>query len=115
MLSEFGEVGLTTFELCTLFVSEVIGEEAALGFDHEVEAFGAVFVHQHSPIGIVMAKRSGDAKPTGELGVNLDGFVFFQLLGKGAFGVGLIDNLFVGRLVRVDHRLEVAGQLFGLE
>ena len=75
MDSQFFKMYITAFNLCAFFVAEVVGEETALGLDHKVEAFGAVFLHEHGPVGVVGAEGSGDFEPTWELSINLDGFV----------------------------------------
>lgn len=86
-----------------------------MGFDDEIEAFGAVPFNQDGPVGIVGAERGGNFDPTWELGEHLDGFVFIQAFGEGALGVRLIDDLLVDSELHIDHGLEVAGQLFGSE
>ncbi len=75
MRGEFGEMGLAAFDLGAFFVAEVVVEETAFGFDHEVKALGAVFIDEHSPVGVVGAERRGDFEPARELGIDFDGFV----------------------------------------
>jgi len=74
---QFGEVGLAAFNLGAFFVTQIVGEEAAFGLEHKVEALGAVFVHeQGQPVAdaeIVLIKghpllHVGDIARDGELG-----------------------------------------------
>ena len=110
------EVSLAALDLGAFLVAQVVGEEAALGLDHEVEPLRAVLLDQHGPVRVVGAERRRDLEPAGELGVDLDRLVLLQLLGKGAFDAGrIVDHLLVDRLRRGQHVLEVAGQLLLLE
>ena len=76
------EMRLAAFDFSALAVAEIVGEQAALGFDDEVEALRAVFFHEHGPVWIVGAQGRRDFEPGGQFGVNLDRLVFLQLLGK---------------------------------
>jgi hypothetical protein len=49
------EVRRAAFDLAAFTVAQVFVEQAALGFHHEVQAFGAVALHQHGPVRVVAA------------------------------------------------------------
>lgn len=109
------EMYFAAFYFRTFLVAEVVGEEAAFRLNHEVTPLDSILLHQHGPVRVVGAEGRRHAEPAREFGVNLDRLVLLQLLGKGTLGVGLVDDLLMDRLVHVDHGLEVARQLFGLE
>mmetsp|Transcript_41596 Transcript_41596/g.97602 ORF Transcript_41596/g.97602 Transcript_41596/m.97602 type:complete len:374 (+) Transcript_41596:154-1275(+) len=110
------EVRPATLDLGALGVAQVADEQAALGLHHEVQPIALRRGHQHRPVGVVAAQRGGHLEPGGQLGVDLDRFVLRQLVGKVAFGVGVVDDVLVHRALGVQqHVLQVAGQLLGLE
>ncbi len=50
---------LAAGDLGALFITQVIREQAALGFHHEVQPLGSVFLHQYCPVRVVTAQRRG--------------------------------------------------------
>ena len=73
---------LAAFDFRTFLFSQIILEQAAFGFHDEIQAFLPIFFHQHGPIRVVAAQWRRDGEPARQLGVDLDGFVLFQLVGK---------------------------------
>src|ERR1700733_3076780 len=49
------EMSLATLYLCALLVAQILGKQAALSFDHEVESFLAVLFHQDGPVRVIGA------------------------------------------------------------
>ena len=64
------KVRLATFDLGAFLGAQVVGEQAALGLDHEVQAFSTVLLNEHCPVGVVADEWCRHREPARELGVS---------------------------------------------
>lgn len=76
------EVRRAAFDLAAFAVAQVLVEQAALGFHHEVQALVPIALDQYSPVRVVATQGCRHLEPAWELGVDLDRVVFLQLVGK---------------------------------
>ena len=114
--SEGLEVVFAALDLGAFLIAEVVGEQSALGFDHEVEPLFAVLVDQHSPVGIVGSQWREHLEPARQFRVDLHCFVLLELFGEDALDTGrVIDDMLVDRFLGGKHVLKVSGQFFLLE
>ena len=107
---------LAAFDLGAFLVAQIVGEQAAFGFHHKVQVLGAVFFHQHGPVGVVGTQRRGHFEPAWQLGVELDGVVLLQPISEIPLGGRVVHHVLVDRLAGIlQHVLEIAGEFFLLE
>lgn len=113
---EGGKVGLAAFDFNALLVSEVVGEEAALGLDHEVQAFMAIGVlDEDRPVGLVSPRGVLISNQPGSL-ADLDRVVELKLKGEGLLRAPVEDDVLVDRLLGViDEIAQGAGEFLLLE
>jgi len=81
-ISQNGKMLFATFDLCPLFMAQVIPPSAALCFHYKIELFLTVIFYQHRPVRVIGSERGRDCEPAGKLGIDLYRFVVFQILGK---------------------------------
>lgn len=75
-----------TFDSILLSIANVVGKQAVLGLDYEVELLLAVLLDDLSPIRVVVAERRRNFEPSWKLAEHFHRIVCFKLLGEVGLG-----------------------------
>lgn len=71
------EMRLATSDLRCFLITEIVGKQAGLRFNNEIQALPPVDLKQHGPIGIVGSEGCRNFEPAGKFRIDLDGVVLF--------------------------------------
>ena len=103
------------FHFGPLDIPKIVQEGAALCFNDQIKPLAQLVFDEHSPVGVVRAKRCRNLKPPRQLRIDFDGGELLHRPCEGRFVFRVVNDMIVDGFLCRDHVLQVADQLFGSE
>ena len=91
-----------TVNLRFLNQSQLHGVHRTLCFCHEIDVLDIVLIERNSPVRVVMTNRSGDVEAIGQFNIDCHIGAYIQTLSKRFFVGGVINDMVIQMLVRLD-------------